>query len=147
MIYYNMYFSRNSIFQCETYISSYTNKPWRQCLFKFIQCEELFNIICFRRKLFLVTQMVVQTLLFRIVLLIITCQISCTQRFFFHYIIQPNTFLKAMWKYCKHIVCQHWFFIKSIYEASYFVLFVMLRFSKQQCFMPCSWCLSEALNE
>ncbi len=89
-----MYFSRNSVFQCKTYISSYTNEPWRHCLFKFIQCEELFNIICFRRKLFLVTQMVVQTSLFRIVLLIITCQISCTQRFFFYYIIQPNTFLE-----------------------------------------------------
>jgi hypothetical protein len=100
MIYYNMYFSRNSVFQCKTYISSYTNEPWRHCLFKFIQCEELFNIICFRRKLFLVTQMVVQTSLFHIVLLIITCQISCTQRFFFHYIIQPNTFLKQ----CENIV-------------------------------------------
>jgi hypothetical protein len=113
VIYCNMYLSKKSIFQK---VHLFIHKWTLETLFlQFIQGLELFNNICFRRMLFMVMQMMVQTSLFHIKTLIITFRISCLlnimlMRIFPHRIIQPNTFLEycvcnLMWKYCKHTLC------------------------------------------
>ncbi len=115
MIYCNMYLSRKSIFQK---VHFFIHKWTLGTLFlQFIQGLELFNNICFRRMLFPVTQMMVQTSLFHIKTLIITFRISCLlnivlMRIFPHRIIQPNTFLE----YC---VCNY---VKILQTHSMLVL-------------------------